>query len=118
MSSSTIKQIIAKRVADALIAYKANQKNDARTNDRASGSAGGVRHTDRGCSYKELLNCKPHNFKEAEGASIGLNVAYETSWKKLKKMITKEYCPRNELQKMEIEFWNLSFEGIDITGYC
>ncbi|GKC55696.1 hypothetical protein Tco_1083294 [Tanacetum coccineum] len=96
MSSSTIKQIIAKRVADALITYKAKQKSGARTNDGASGSAGGARHTNRGCSYKEFLNCKPHNSKEAEGA-VGLI--------------------RNELQKMEIELWNLSLEGIDITGY-
>ncbi|GJZ94564.1 hypothetical protein Tco_0666767 [Tanacetum coccineum] len=129
MCSSTIKQIIAQRVADALIAYKANQKSDARTNDGASGSAGGVRHTDRGCSYKELLNRKPFKYAtctlldgaltwwNAYAQFIGLDVAYETSWKKLKKMMTKEYCPRNELQKMEIEFWNLLLEGIDMTGY-
>ncbi|GKA77710.1 hypothetical protein Tco_0784247 [Tanacetum coccineum] len=36
--------------------------------------------------------------------SIGIDVAYQTPWKDLKKMMTEEYCPRNELQKMEVEF--------------
>ncbi|XP_071704997.1 uncharacterized protein [Rutidosis leptorrhynchoides] len=28
-----------------------------------------------------------------------------------------EYCPRNEIQKLEIELWNLEIQGTDITGY-
>ncbi|GKA42277.1 hypothetical protein Tco_0734937, partial [Tanacetum coccineum] len=40
-------------------------------NGGASGSAGGVKHTTRGCSYKEFLNCKPRNFDGTEGA-VGL----------------------------------------------
>ncbi|GJZ69205.1 reverse transcriptase domain-containing protein, partial [Tanacetum coccineum] len=122
MCSSTIKQIIAQRVADALIAYKVNQKSNARTNDGASGSAGGVRHTDRESVFR-IYSCTENcqvkyatctlldgalTWWNAYAQFIGLDVAYETSWKKLKKMMTKEYCPRNELQKMEIEFWNLS----------
>ncbi|GJV29991.1 reverse transcriptase domain-containing protein [Tanacetum coccineum] len=35
----------------------------------------------------------------------------------LKKVMTEEYCPRNELQKMETELWNLSVKGTDIIGY-
>ncbi|GKA19051.1 hypothetical protein Tco_0698966 [Tanacetum coccineum] len=87
----------------------------ARANDgvRASDSVGGVEHTARGCSYKEFLKCKPRNFNGTEGTvgltrwfekmelSIGIDAAYQTPWKDLKKMMTEEYCPRNELQKME-----------------
>ncbi|GKD95195.1 hypothetical protein Tco_1375032 [Tanacetum coccineum] len=32
-------------------------------------------------------------------------------------MMTDEYCPRNEVQKIETELWNLSVKGTDIGGY-
>ncbi|GKG00263.1 reverse transcriptase domain-containing protein, partial [Tanacetum coccineum] len=157
-----IEQLIAQRVADAIAAYEANRNSRNGTQNEASGSAGGVEHTARGCSYKEFLNCQPRNFDGTEGAvgltrwfekmesvfricncaencqvkyatctlldgaltwwnsyvkTIGLDAAYETTWEELKKMMTEEYCPRNELQKMETELWNLSVEGTDIVGY-
>ncbi|GJW82862.1 putative reverse transcriptase domain-containing protein [Tanacetum coccineum] len=34
-------------------------------------------------------------------------VAYATTWKTLKKMMTDKYCPRGEIKKLEIEMWNL-----------
>ncbi|XP_071686031.1 uncharacterized protein [Rutidosis leptorrhynchoides] len=46
----------------------------------------------------------------------GLDAAYATPWEELKRLI-KEYCPRNEIQKMESEFWNLKMVGTDITSY-
>ncbi|GKG01979.1 reverse transcriptase domain-containing protein, partial [Tanacetum coccineum] len=49
--------------------------------------------------------------------SVGLDAAYETTWKELKQMMTDEYCLRNEVQKMEIEFWNLSIKRTNIVGY-
>ncbi|GJY38678.1 hypothetical protein Tco_0425042 [Tanacetum coccineum] len=37
--------------------------------------------------------------------------------KELKKMMIEEYYPRNELQKIETELWNLTVKGIIIIGY-
>nr|GEV24343.1 hypothetical protein [Tanacetum cinerariifolium] len=34
--------------------------------------------------------------------SIGIDAAYQTPWKDLKMMMTKEYCPKNELHKIEV----------------
>ncbi|GKG38418.1 reverse transcriptase domain-containing protein [Tanacetum coccineum] len=48
---------------------------------------------------------------------VGIDATYETPWKELMKMMTEEYCLRNELQKMETELWNLTVKGTDITGY-
>nr|GEW26200.1 reverse transcriptase domain-containing protein [Tanacetum cinerariifolium] len=42
--------------------------------------------------------------------TIGTDAAYTLSWKELMKLMTKVYCPRNEIQKMETELWNLSEE--------
>ncbi|GJX15077.1 hypothetical protein Tco_0206835 [Tanacetum coccineum] len=35
--------------------------------------------------------------------TVGIDAAYLTPWTKLKEMMTAEYCPRNEIQKMEIQ---------------
>ncbi|GKF27559.1 reverse transcriptase domain-containing protein [Tanacetum coccineum] len=38
------------------------------------------------------------------------NVAYAMTWKTLNKM-TDKYCPRGEIKKLEIELWNLKYDG-------
>nr|GFA79985.1 reverse transcriptase domain-containing protein [Tanacetum cinerariifolium] len=35
----------------------------------------------------------------------------------LMRLMTKVYCPRNEIQKMETELWNLVMKGNDLTVY-
>ena len=50
-------------------------------------------------------------------ATMGLNAANAISWDELKQMLIEEYCPRNEVQNLEQEFWNLSMKGSDIAGY-
>ncbi|KAI3754561.1 hypothetical protein L1987_54347 [Smallanthus sonchifolius] len=49
--------------------------------------------------------------------TLGRQTAYELSWEDLKAMMIEEYCPRNELQKIESEMWNLQMIGDDIAGY-
>ncbi|GJZ46716.1 reverse transcriptase domain-containing protein [Tanacetum coccineum] len=119
LSSTAIEQLIAERVADAMIAYEANKNSGTWINNDESGSAGGLERTTHGCSYKEFMN---YNFNETKGAVescqvkfvtctildgaltcwnsyvhfVGLDVAYETTWKEVKEMMIKEYFPRNE----------------------
>nr|GEW86446.1 putative reverse transcriptase domain-containing protein [Tanacetum cinerariifolium] len=50
----------------------------------------------RECTFQDFLKCKPHTFSGTEGVV---------------------YCPRNEVQKMEIELWNLTVKGNDLTAY-
>ncbi|XP_076939789.1 uncharacterized protein LOC143608717 [Bidens hawaiensis] len=49
--------------------------------------------------------------------NLGEDAAYRLTWEELKEMLLKEYCPRNELQKIEYDFWQLKMEGADIGGY-
>lgn len=49
--------------------------------------------------------------------SVGIDAAYQLPWEELKRMLRDEYCPNEELQKMEEEFWNLRMQGADIAGY-
>ncbi|GJU57021.1 reverse transcriptase domain-containing protein [Tanacetum coccineum] len=39
--------------------------------------------------------------------TVGHDAAYGMPWKTLMKMMTKNYCPRREIKKLETELWNL-----------
>ncbi|GJT92839.1 reverse transcriptase domain-containing protein [Tanacetum coccineum] len=49
--------------------------------------------------------------------TIGTDAAYALSWRELLKLMTEVYCPRNEIQKMETELWNLSVKNNDMATY-
>nr|GFD14644.1 reverse transcriptase domain-containing protein [Tanacetum cinerariifolium] len=48
---------------------------------------------------------------------VGNDVAYVMIWIELKKKMADKYCPRNEMKKIENEFWNLEVQGTDVTRY-
>ncbi|GJR36461.1 putative reverse transcriptase domain-containing protein [Tanacetum coccineum] len=48
---------------------------------------------------------------------IGIEAAYAMSWAEIMKLMTEVYCPRNKVQKMETELWNLAVKGNDLTAY-
>ncbi|GJW00122.1 reverse transcriptase domain-containing protein [Tanacetum coccineum] len=49
--------------------------------------------------------------------TIGTKAAFSMSWRELMKLMTKVYCPRNEIQKMESELWNLTVKNNDLAAY-
>ncbi|GKF66121.1 reverse transcriptase domain-containing protein, partial [Tanacetum coccineum] len=49
--------------------------------------------------------------------TVGHDVAYAMTWTDLRKMMTDNYCPMNEMKKLEAELWNLKVKGIDVIGY-
>ncbi|GJY83694.1 putative reverse transcriptase domain-containing protein, partial [Tanacetum coccineum] len=49
--------------------------------------------------------------------TVGHDVAYAMTWKTLKKMMTDKYCLRGEINKFEIELWNLKVKGTDVERY-
>nr|GFA42601.1 reverse transcriptase domain-containing protein [Tanacetum cinerariifolium] len=49
--------------------------------------------------------------------TVGHEAAYGMSWKMLMKMMTKKYCPRNEIRKLEIKLWDLKVKGTDLASY-
>nr|GEX32484.1 hypothetical protein [Tanacetum cinerariifolium] len=52
-----------------------------------------------GCTYITFMKWEPHPFKGTKGA------------------MTKEFCPRSVLQRLEQELYNLKVKGSDIDGY-
>ncbi|GJZ58638.1 putative reverse transcriptase domain-containing protein [Tanacetum coccineum] len=49
--------------------------------------------------------------------TIRTEAAFAMSWRELMKLMTEVYCPRNEIQKMETELWNLTVKNNDLTTY-
>ncbi|GJT05171.1 putative reverse transcriptase domain-containing protein [Tanacetum coccineum] len=49
--------------------------------------------------------------------TIGVDAAYAMNWVELIRLMTEVYCPRNEIQKMETDLWNLTVKGNDLTAY-
>ncbi|GJY90623.1 hypothetical protein Tco_0505819 [Tanacetum coccineum] len=53
----------------------------------------------------------------AHKRTIGADVSFAMSWRELIKLMTKVYCLRNEIQKMESELWNLTVKNNDLAAY-
>ncbi|GKF59289.1 putative reverse transcriptase domain-containing protein, partial [Tanacetum coccineum] len=84
----------------------------------------------RECTYQDFMKCQPLNFKGTEGV-VGLTRWFENmeivfhisncpekyQVKELMKLMAKVYCPRNEIQKMESELWNLTMKNNDLAAY-
>ncbi|GKF16165.1 reverse transcriptase domain-containing protein [Tanacetum coccineum] len=49
--------------------------------------------------------------------TIGTDAAFVMSWRELMKLMAEVYCPRNEIQKMESELWNLTVKNNDLDAY-
>ncbi|KAI3815594.1 hypothetical protein L1987_15268 [Smallanthus sonchifolius] len=52
-----------------------------------------------------------------EKRTRGVEVAKSLSWDDLKKAMTDEFCPRNEMRKLETEFWDLAQDSGDNLAY-
>ncbi|GKD13883.1 reverse transcriptase domain-containing protein, partial [Tanacetum coccineum] len=64
----------------------------------------------RECSYQDFMKCQPLNFKATKGVARGiLELRLH--------LPCHVYCPRNEIQKMESELWNLTVKNNDLTSY-
>ncbi|GJR38119.1 hypothetical protein Tco_1213803 [Tanacetum coccineum] len=74
----------------------------------------GDRHVARECIYQDFIKCQPLNFKgtrrscQFDKRTIGTEAAFAMSWRELMKLMAEVYYPRNEIQKMESELWNLT----------
>ncbi|GJY89501.1 putative reverse transcriptase domain-containing protein [Tanacetum coccineum] len=50
-------------------------------------------------------------------ATIGLETVNQMPWTEMKQLMTAEFCPIEEIQRMEHELWNLRVKEYDIVAY-
>ncbi|KAI3777866.1 hypothetical protein L1987_47669 [Smallanthus sonchifolius] len=65
----------------------------------------------------ETLEGAALSWWNAQVQMLGLDTANATPWEDFKNMMKEEYCPRDEIQKLEGELWNLKMEGSEIELY-
>ncbi|GJY99293.1 hypothetical protein Tco_0516723 [Tanacetum coccineum] len=106
-------------------------------NANGSGGQGGVPAV-RECTFAGFMKCNPAAFhgnkevvelcrwfektemvfgisecaKERKVATRGLEAANRITWTKMKKLLTEEFCPAEEIQRMEHELWNLKVKTL------
>ncbi|GKA96046.1 putative reverse transcriptase domain-containing protein [Tanacetum coccineum] len=145
MTHEAIEELINRCVEEALAAHEAtraanaleaeNQSQKGSDGDNGNGGNGngengngnpnengrGDRLVARECTYQDFMKCQP--LKDAltwwnsHKRTIGTEAAFAMSWRELMKLMTEVYCPRNEIQKMESELWNLTVKNNDLAAY-
>ncbi|GJS02592.1 putative reverse transcriptase domain-containing protein [Tanacetum coccineum] len=50
-------------------------------------------------------------------ATLGLEIVNQIPWTEMKQLMTAEFCPIEEIQRMEHELWNLRVKEYDIVAY-
>ncbi|KAI3814209.1 hypothetical protein L1987_18957 [Smallanthus sonchifolius] len=52
-----------------------------------------------------------------EKRTRGVDVAMALPWDEVKRLMTKEFCLRNEMKKLEAEFWDLAQDSVENRVY-
>ncbi|KAI3815647.1 hypothetical protein L1987_15324 [Smallanthus sonchifolius] len=52
-----------------------------------------------------------------EKRTRGVEVAMALPWDEVKRLMIEEFCPRNEVKKLEAEFWDLAQDGGESLAY-
>ncbi|GJZ43555.1 putative reverse transcriptase domain-containing protein [Tanacetum coccineum] len=142
MKNKSIKKLVEKRMAKAIKEYEKTRADSSNADGSGLASTGGIAVV-QGCSHKTFMNGNPYSFNGTEGCAeedkvmfaastfegraltwwngnvqtLGLANANQIPWNNVKAMMTTEYCPATEIQKMEQELWTLTLKGDDIEAY-
>ncbi|GJS49165.1 putative reverse transcriptase domain-containing protein [Tanacetum coccineum] len=54
---------------------------------------------------------------KTEIAPMGLDTLNQMPWTKMKQLMTAEFCPIEEVQRMDHELWNLKVKEYDVVAY-
>ncbi|GJT24989.1 putative reverse transcriptase domain-containing protein [Tanacetum coccineum] len=88
-------------------------------------------------TVNHFMKCSPITFRRNEGAlglirwiekmemvftvsnlaTSGMEAVTRKTWAEMKVMMTEEFCPPEEIQRMENELWNLRVKETDISSY-
>ncbi|GJX47545.1 putative nucleotidyltransferase, ribonuclease H [Tanacetum coccineum] len=100
------------------------------TNNLNNGNGNGNGRGNNGCTYKGFVACGPRDFDGTGGMEAltltwwntqvqarGRDAANAIVWNNFKALLMTEFCPSNEIEKLEGELWNHSMVGANHAGY-
>ncbi|GKD30300.1 putative reverse transcriptase domain-containing protein, partial [Tanacetum coccineum] len=120
LTQAAIRRMIKESVDVAIAAERArhaNVGNDARGSGPARGQdAAPAAHE---CTFSRFMKCNPTAFHGTEGviATMGLETVNQIPWTKMKQLMTIEFCPIEEVQRIKHELWNLKVKEYNIVAY-
>nr|GEV51660.1 hypothetical protein [Tanacetum cinerariifolium] len=104
-------------------------KNNASGSRQAKGQV--TAHVVRECTFARFMKCNPNNVCSTEGAvdgpsltwwnskfaTRGLETVNQMPWTEMKQLMTVEFCPIEEVQRMEHELWNMKVKEYNKVAY-
>ncbi|GJU74997.1 putative reverse transcriptase domain-containing protein [Tanacetum coccineum] len=135
MKQNPVKKMVKKQIAEAIEEYektKANPNNAGGSEPANSGGTVNVRWIEKVEQVSEIFKCAKEDkvmfaASTFEGCTLtwwngnvhtlGLVNANRIPYNEFKTMMTIEYCPATEIQRMEQELWTLTLKGDDIEAY-
>ncbi|GJW12358.1 putative reverse transcriptase domain-containing protein [Tanacetum coccineum] len=108
-----------------------NNANGGKGRNGGNGGNGGK----NSCTYKGFMACNPKEYDGKGGAialtrwiekmenwntqvqARGREAAIGMPWTDFKALLVEEFCPSNEMEKLESEFWNHKMVGANHAGY-
>ncbi|GKB28396.1 putative reverse transcriptase domain-containing protein [Tanacetum coccineum] len=138
LTQAVIRRMIKESVDAAIDAERARHAN-ARDDARGSGPVKGQDAVPvvRECTFTRFMKCNPTVFHEGKKvrfaaatlqglaltwwnpkvATMGLKNVNQMPWNEMKQLMTVEFCPIEEVQRMEHELWNLKVKEYNIMAY-
>ncbi|GJT65399.1 putative reverse transcriptase domain-containing protein [Tanacetum coccineum] len=127
MSQAAIERLITERVNAAVEAERERQVNARGQGGNANEAGGqGGAPAARECTFSGFMKCNPrfHGTRKvkfaaatlqgraltwwnSQVATMGLEAANQIGWTEMRRLMTEEFCPIEEIQRMEHELWNL-----------
>ncbi|GKC99002.1 putative reverse transcriptase domain-containing protein [Tanacetum coccineum] len=135
MKRKAVKKMVKKQIAEAIEEYEKTRANPCNKTSPFNGTKGVVglrRWIEKVEQVFEICKCAKEDkvifaASTFEGRALtwwngnvhtlGLVNANRISWTEFKSMMTTEYCPLTEIQRMEQELWTLTLKGDDIKAY-
>nr|GEY06376.1 hypothetical protein [Tanacetum cinerariifolium] len=115
LTQDTVNRMMKESVKAAIRAERERVQNEE---NRVEGP--NVAPVARECTFADFMKCSPITFRRNEGA-VGLirwiektKMVFTTE---MKVMMTEEFYPHEEIQRMKGEFWNLKVKEMDISSY-
>nr|GEV35246.1 putative reverse transcriptase domain, ribonuclease H-like domain, aspartic peptidase domain protein [Tanacetum cinerariifolium] len=121
LTQEDVDQLVRDEVEAAIRAERERVRMEA---TRAGGPAGcpSAAPMAQECLFTKFIKCGPTQFYGTEGAvglvaTLGHEVANRRPWTEVKQMMTDEFCPTEEVQRLEDELRHLKLRDMNIASY-
>ncbi|GJR99862.1 putative reverse transcriptase domain-containing protein [Tanacetum coccineum] len=131
MTPEAIKELVNRRVEEALAAYEAtraanaleaeSQSQNGSDGDNGNGGDGNIPRLHE-VSTTQLqgngrVTISALTWWNSHKRTVGIEAAFSMSWRELMKLMAEVYYLRNTIQKMKSELWNLTMKNNDFASY-